>query len=140
MAIETKRYIEQGADGSTQLFQVPDEYIDGSLWVFEVVSGGSTALVEATDVGGGFYQLNPAPAAGSKLYLTYDVAIPDSASDTGLVPWEHNSLNSLLDLAKAQDAALKAMEIALTSRVTRDDFNSWAAVLEQELRDIKSSI
>ena len=138
MSIETKRHIELGVDGVTQLFQAPDEYIDGSLWVFDLTSGGATSLVEPIDVGGGFYQITPAPAVGSKLYITYDIEIESVADNDGLLPWEHNNINTLLDVAKAQSLAIKTMEEALLSRMTKDDFNAWAAVMEQAMKDLEA--
>ena len=136
----SKRYIDTSPDGATQLFTTQDEYVGGTVWLFEVKSTGETQLREVVEMTGTFIQLNPAPEAGSKLYITYDVEVDDEAEDSGMTPWEHGNLNKLLETMKAQQDAMDSLSEALPSRVTQVQFNAWASVLEQELRDLKSTL
>jgi hypothetical protein len=134
--IKTKRYVDSSPDGSNQLFQVPEEFISGSLWVTQS-SGG---VIEPNEMGGGFYQLVPAPTAGSKLYLTYDVEDSSVAEETGLTPWEHDQMNKLLLAIQEQQKAINNIDEAMSLRVTNKDWNTWASVIGRQLADVKAAI
>jgi hypothetical protein len=134
------RFIDNNPDGSTELFEAPEEYIAGSLWVNEVDGTGSVQFRGVNDVGGKFFQLSPAPLAGSKLYCVAETEEVSQAATDGLTPWEHANLNKLLEALQEQQLALGAMDNALKNRITRNDFNSWAAIVEQQVKDLKATL
>lgn len=136
MSTQTKRHIDTTPDGSLELFQAPTDYIVGTLWVIEV--GSVTSIREASDIGGGFYQVSPAPEAGAKLYITYDIVVVDASLEDGLTPWEHENMNSLLAALTTMQDALNAMSDSMGERVTQSNFDTWASIIEAEVRDLKS--
>lgn len=81
--ITTKKEIISTADGTTELFQTSNVYIENTLWIFAVDSGtGATTMVVPTEFDGGeYFQISPAPATGTSLYCVYDhedgVVIPE---------------------------------------------------------------
>lgn len=133
--------ISTGIDGTNQLFKVEDDYIAGSLWVL-IVDGttGATTSKVPVDIGGGFFQLNPAPSVGTTLRCTYGVEVPDSLQENGLSPWESKRVNDLLDIVKKQKELIDKMDLALSKRITSNDFNTWAEIIEKDIKDLKALI
>ncbi len=134
------RFINSNPDGSTELFEAPEDYISGSMWVSEVDGTGNVQFREVSDVGGKFFQINPAPASGTKLYCSCEIDEVSQSETDGLTPWEHSNLNKLLELAQEQQAAIGVMDSALGNRITKSDFNAWASIIEQQIKDLKATL
>ncbi len=140
MTVQTKRHIDSTPDGSNELFQTPDTFLADTLWVTEAGGSNGDTLRQPNEMGGGFYQLSPAPEAGTKLYLTYDIEVVDETVNSGLTPWEHDQMNKLLLAIQAQQEAINNIDEAMGNRVTHKDWNTWSSVVERELADVKSAI
>lgn len=140
MNVKTKRHIDPSPNGANALFQAPDAFIPNSLWVVQSDGAGNDRILEPNEMGGGFYQVSPVPASGTKLYLTYDVEDTSASQETGLTPWEHDQMNKLLLAIQAQQKAIKNIDEAIGLRVTHKDWNTWSSVIERQLADVKAAI
>jgi hypothetical protein len=139
MAIITKRYKDDTPDGVNQLFSAPEEFVENSLWVTEVVDAtGAATFRIANEMGGGFYQLNPAPAVDTTLYLTYDIDVENPAEEDGLTPWDNTRLNKLLETIQQIQETVDLIDEAMALRVTHKDFNTWASAVERKLKDVEA--
>lgn len=134
----SKRHIDNTPDGNNQLFQTPEEFLPGTLWVTETDGLGNDTIRFPNELGGGYYQLTPAPAAGTKLFIQYDVAQGEETAV--LTEWESKRLNELLGTIKALSEAQRNMDASLLKRVTHKDFDSWASAVDRKLRDFQSLI
>ena len=136
----TKRFMDESSDGSTELFQLPNDFVTGSIWCFDSNVEGETKLREVSEVGGRYYRVTPAPVAENTLMLIYEMESEiDSVAEYGITPWERVSLNKILDLVKAHGETLVVMEEALDNRVSQENFETWATLLEKELADVKAA-
>ena len=137
----TKRYTEEGSDGSTELFSLPDNYVSESIWCYVVDEEGVSKLVGIEEVGGSFYRVTPAPELTSTLMLIYEVEEEEDLIESyGLTPWNESTMLKILTLVKAQSESIEKMDKALDNRVSQENFEGWATLLEKELEDVKSRI
>ena len=134
------RFIDSTPDGTIELFEAPQEYIDGSLWITEVDTLGVVKSRDAIDIGNGFFQITPAPASGTKLFCTAEIGEVDQLVTDGLSPWEHANLNKLLETIKALKEAVDSMNLAMDNRVTKNTFNAWASIVEKQVKDLKATL
>jgi hypothetical protein len=134
------RFIDTTPDGTIELFQAPEQYVAGTLWVNEVNGVGNTVVRQPVDMGGEFFQITPAPLFGTRLFCSCEIEVVDPTLGDGLTPWEHGNINKLLEVTKSQQEALRSMESALTTRITRSAFNAWASIIEQQIKDLKATL
>ena len=128
------------ADGSTVLFSVPEPYLNGTLSAIATKVGEVSITLTVTELGEQFFTVSPTPANTWTVELTYSIDVTNISDGKKLTDIEHANLKSLLEAVVAQQEALQAMQEALLTRVTTEDFNAWASVMEKELEDIKSTV
>lgn len=134
-----KKEINTTADGTTELFQLGNTYIADSVVVFEILSDGSVQSKTVAELGTDFVQVTPAPAIGSKLLCLYEYDDPavEQVNNLipGLSPWEGRSLNKLVEVIKTVQDSVTLIESYLKERVTKEEFHSWAAVIEKRVQE-----
>lgn len=142
MAIVTKRHKILNVNGTDELFQVPDSYLEGSLWAFVELPNTSASIRATTYFEEGFFSISPAPVAGSNLYLTYDTEVVDT-NDPLNFEVEGITLENIVDIVgiiKTQQETLKAMDTAIQARVGISQFNTFAEILDQKIRKLEALV
>jgi len=135
MSTVTKRHVITSVDGTQQLFQVPDEYTAGTLWAFIVLANTSVTLRDTTYFDGGFFQLTPAPPAGSNLYCIYDTEVEDTTSPTP--PTSLQIPENILKILTNMNITIKGMDKAIQNRVTIEDFSASMELMSDRIRRLE---
>lgn len=138
--IRTKRVINSTPDGTTELFQLPEEFIPNSIWVFEVATDSTVKIRTTEEIGAQFIKITPAPESGSNLYVSYDIIESDNINEAGLSNWDKDSISRILQTVVEQQKTIVAIDKAMEKRVTLKDFDSWASVVERKLKDFETRL
>lgn len=138
MANITKREIIENVNGTDQLFQASEDYVSDSLWVFELLSTGDTNLRQQTDMGAGFFQIDPAPSAGSDLYLVYE--IEGAGSELDLNEWDSANLFALSQAVSQINDSLILLDTAIQKRLPSSDFYKVIELMNARLDEYEASL
>lgn len=138
--IKTKRVINSTPDGTIELFQIPEEFVSNSVWVFEVAADSSVKIRTFEEISSQYIKITPAPANNSNLYISYDIVEDESIDEAGLSNWDKDSIRKIVDMIVSQQKVIAAMDEAMEKRVTNKDFDSWASVIERKLKDVQSKL
>ncbi len=137
--IKTKRYIINSVNGTDELFQLPEEYIEDSLWTFVVAASGASSIRQNTYFAGGFFQITPAPTAGSKIYAIYNVeeTTPNDPANFSVDGITISNIVEMLDIIRTQGTTLAAMDLAIQNRVSINAFSQFAEELNRKVRALE---
>lgn len=139
MSIITKRHIITNVSGTDQLFQLPEDYIQGTLWTFVVATSGATSLRANTYFAGGFFQITPPPTSGSSIYCIYDTQVTDT-NDPLNFNIDGITLDNIVSIAKVlkdHTETLKSMDTALNNRVSHAEFSKYAEITARKLKALE---
>lgn len=134
----TKRHIVTSINGTDELFQLPEDYLPGTLWTDVVTSSGNVTRRENSYFAGGYFQISPPPPVGSKIYCTYE--IEDSSTDPSLFEIEEvhiNHIEDILKIVKNLNESVKSLDKAVDNRVSLKAFNQYAEKMSNTIRYLK---
>lgn len=134
----TKRTIISNTNGTDELFNASEDYIDGTLWVFESKSDTTIELRQTTTVGGGFFTISPAPAAGSDLYLTYEIEGEEGGDS--LNSWDSANVFALAEAIDDIRLLIVSMDKAIQKRLPLSDFYKVIELVNKRLDDYEASL
>lgn len=142
MAIVNKHHVIEGVNGTDELFELPDSYIEGSLQVLVAMTGGSASYRETSYFPDGFFGMSPAPAAGTNLicFYRYDDGIVAPAQPLDIDGFSIGNIEALMNFLVTQQELIKKMDAALNARLPIDEFNKYSELVQDELTRIKSRI
>ncbi len=137
--IITRKETKQ-SDGSMELYELANEYVTGS--VLGLGMGTTISGFEVIELGGNFVQITPAPT--DPILFIYDIESADivSADDiiSDLSPWDSKRIIKLMTIVKELQDSMDKVETYLVERLTKEEFNSWAAVMEKRFNEIQSQL
>lgn len=137
--IITRKETKQ-SDGSMELYELANEYVTGS--VLGLGMGTTISGFEVIELGGNFVQITPAPT--DPILFIYDIESADivSADDiiSDLSPWDSKRIVKLMTIVKELQDSMDKVETYLVERLTKEEFNSWAAVMEKRFNEIQSQL
>lgn len=128
------------SDGSIELYELANEYVAGSVLALEM--GTTISSLEVIEVGGVFVQITPAPT--NPILFIYDIESEEivSADDiiSDLSPWDSKRIIKLMKIVQGLQGDIDKIETYLVERLTKEEFNSWAAVMEKRFDEIQSQL
>lgn len=128
------------SDGSIELYELANEYVAGSVLALEM--GTTISSLEVIEVGGVFVQITPAPT--NPVLFIYDIESEEivSADDivSDLSPWDSKRIIKLMKIVQGLQGDIDKIETYLVERLTKEEFNSWAAVMEKRFDEIQSQL
>lgn len=128
------------SDGSIELYELANEYVAGSVLALEM--GTTISSLEVIEVGGVFVQITPAPT--NPVLFIYDIESEEivSADDiiSDLSPWDSKRIIKLMKIVQGLQGDIDKIETYLVERLTKEEFNSWAAVMEKRFNEIQSQL
>jgi hypothetical protein len=130
-SIVSKKHLIEAVNGTDELFQIPDEYLENTLWVFVADTLGALVKVPTQYFQGGFFQISPAPAVNSDLYCSYDIEVTTEVSN--LQAWDSAKIDELLETIEMISEAQDSLDKALLARVTQEDYDKWAELMESRI-------
>ncbi len=137
----TRKEINNTSDGSIELFEISNEYVASSVLALEL-SGPSIVNRTVIELGGKFVQITPAP--NNPILFIYDIDSEDivNAEDivSGLSPWDSKRVVTLMQLINELQGSVSLLEKYLLERLSKEEFNSWAAVMEKRFDEIQSQL
>ncbi len=123
-----------------ELYELANEYVTGS--VLGLGMGTTISGFEVIELGGNFVQITPAPT--DPILFIYDIESADivSADDiiSDLSPWDSKRIIKLMTIVKELQDSMDKVETYLVERLTKEEFNSWAAVMEKRFNEIQSQL
>ena len=135
-----KKEINNNSDGSTELFELNNVPSEGSIVAIEM--GQQLSICNVVGLGEKFIQITPAPS--NPLLIFYETESEDLvvSSDivSGLSPWDSRRVVSMMEIISNIQQTLEMVDTALKNRVSKEEFNSWAAVMQEQIREIKSQL
>jgi hypothetical protein len=135
----TKRAVIGPVNGTDQLFQLPDTYLEGTLWTFVVAPDLTiTHFLQPTFFAGGFFQITTAPVVNSLVYCIYDIAVT-SPADPANFDLNGVTIQNILDIAtvlQTQQTLLDNLNKAILNRVSTTDFDKFAETFDTKLKTI----
>lgn len=140
MGTITKRHLITNVNGTDELFQLPDEYLTGTLWTFVQASDGTITFAANIFFDAGFFQITPAPAAGSNIYCTYDVVVTDT-SDPNNFEIAGVTLQNIVDIitvVKTQQETLDKMDISIRNRLGISAFSKYSEVINDRISRLET--
>lgn len=137
--IVTKKATISTPDGILELFQLPEAYLENSVWVFEVASDNSVQMRVPEEIGE-FIKITPAPAVDSTLFVTYDILEENPLEIAGINNWDRDTINKIVEMINSQQKTINAMDLALSKRVTEKELDTWASVIDRKVKDLEIRI
>lgn len=129
------------ADTIITVFQTEYNYIANTVVAYEV-NGSTITSSTVTELGGNFIEINPAPSG--KLIVTYEYenaeVVDVNSIIPGLAPWDSTKVLKLINLIKLMQDNIEELQLALGARVAKQEFNSWSAVIQQDIENLKSIV
>lgn len=133
-------YTIESVNGTDLLFQIPTAFDPTTLRVIEKNTIDQETVVEVEALGTSFFKIDPPPQAGSDLLCYFDAINDDPIGTDSLSQWEKSNVEKIMSIVAFQEQTISNLLEALEKRVTTIDFNSYAEIIEKEIRDIKVSI
>lgn len=128
------------SDGSIELYELANEYVAGSVLALEI--GTTISSLEVIELTGVFVQITPAPT--NPVLFIYDIESEEivSADDiiSDLSPWDSKRIIKLMKIVQGLQGDIDKIETYLVERLTKEEFNSWAAVMEKRFDEIQSQL
>ncbi len=139
MSIKTKRYVIPTVNGTDELFQLPEDYIDTTLWAFVVQPNSQVTLRVTEFFTGGFFKISPAPVAGASIYCIYDITItdPNDPDNFDLDGVNLCDITKIIKVLCTQQEALKKMDLAVKNRLPISEFSKYSEALDHRLRTLE---
>lgn len=137
--IVTKKVTINTPDGILELFQLPEVYVEGSVWVFEVASDNSVQMRVPEEIGE-FIKITPAPAVDSTLFVTYNITEDSALDSMGVSNWDRDTMYKIVEMIHSQQKTIAAMDLALSKRVTEKELDTWASVIDRKVKDLEYRI
>lgn len=138
--IIVKKEINNNTDGSTELFELGSIPIEGSVVAIEM--GNQLTIPSVAELGGNFIQVTPAPS--SPLLIFYEnnsnELIDSSSIVSGLSPWDSRRIVNMMEIISNIQQTLEVIDKSLKNRLSKEEFNSWAAVMQEQIREVKSQL
>ena len=128
------------SDGSIELYELANEYVTGSVLGLEI--GATISGVDVIELVGNFVQITPAPT--NPILFIYDIESADivSADDivSDLSPWDSKRIIKLMTIVNGLQSSMDKVENYLVERLTKEEFNAWAAIMEKRFNEIQSQL
>ena len=138
--IISKKITDNTPDGVIKLFQLPDDYVSGSIVIFEIKSNKTVLMHDFTELGGPYIELVNAPEINSKLLILYDFNDEsiELASQTieGFKPWDSKRLLDLAEQMIILSKTVEQLKNSLKSKVTKEEMQSFVGPLYDEIKKL----
>lgn len=137
----TKRYIISSVNGADELFQLPEAYIEGTLWTFVVASNGNASLRTNEYFDGGFFKITPAPAANSSIYAIYDIHEISNTDPANFVVdgITVSNIVDILNVIRVHGETLKLIDKAIQNKVGTFQFAQFADAINNRIKVLEIS-
>lgn len=141
--IVAKKHKDTTPDGVVALFQLPTDFVAGSVDCLEIKNDRSVLSIDITEIGNGFIQTTQIPASGSVLLFNYlhdDVSIALAATSIAeLKPWD---AFRILEIGRSIDAinqTITVMTKAILNRISKEEMSILITPLVERLDVIERS-
>lgn len=124
--------------GSTSmLFDIGEDYVSGSFWVFEISPDGTTVTRSVTAETGTYIKLDPAPAPGQKLNIIYEVE--QLSSNGGMTEYDYARLEKIAKILQDQADSLKKLKEAVDQRITKKEMLRWQDQVKELIDQVNTT-
>lgn len=141
--IVAKKHKDTTPDGVVALFQLPTDFVAGSVDCLEIKNDRSVLSIDVTEIGNGFIQTTQIPASGSVLLFNYlydDVSIALAATSIAeLKPWD---AFRILEIGRSIDTinqTITVMTKAILNRISKEEMSILITPLVERLDAIERS-
>lgn len=119
-------------NGTDEIFELPNEYISSSVEVLEInKQTKEVGYRDYTEIGNKFIQVSPAPLSTHSLLIFYGVE--DNFSVTS---FDRKRTSELLKLLEKHNSELEKLTLAVTKRLSKQEFSQWARSIEAKLKHL----
>lgn len=139
--IISKKTTNTTPDGALTLFQLPHDYVAGSVIVFEKLTNTEVKGLDINELGGSYIETLSIPGDGSVLIILYDYNDEsiELASTTleGFKPWDSKRLIALIEQITILGQAVEAINKSLKNKVSKEELQTIFNPIYEEIKSIK---
>lgn len=142
--IVSKKIINTTPDGSITLFQLPTEYVTGSVTVLEKQTNGLVKCLTVNEIGGEYIETIETAGDGSELIILYeynDISIELAATTLeGFKPWDSKRLTDIVEQMILMSKSIEDIANAMKNRISKDEFSVVVGPLFEKIRAIEAEL
>ena len=135
--ITKRKVITVPTSNTNVLFDLGEDFVSGSFWVFEVDVAGQSKVRMVEQEVGTFIKLNPAPAGDTKLHIMYEV---EPLSQQGnLTDYDYARLEKIAKILQDQADSLKKLKEAVDQRITKKEMLRWQDQVKELIDQVNTT-
>ena len=142
MSTSSKKEVVGPVNGTDELFQVSQEFVEDSMWVFIADADGVVSkIVQPSGFSGGYFNISPAPTADMYLYCLYEIENDDLDDDSFSVDGVSlDTIAAIIELINTQNSTIATMDKAISNRITTKDFTKYAESVNTQLEAMQTQV
>lgn len=133
-----RKVIALPVGNTNKMFDIEEEFVEDSFWIFEVAQDGSTKFHTVAQTMGTFIVLQNVPVGDSKLYIMYEVNT--ITGQQGLLAYDYERIERISVVLLKHSEQIAELLKGLELRITKKEMLRWQEAMKTELMKLNTNV